>query len=446
METTLPTHLIGLAVHPNSNKLPVVQRFNVYGQLQQPGVLVCGLAKIHHIGGVRAVAREIIPVNSRGNSLKANGESKLQNAKLEGPNGTTTMPKDLGTFPVFPGTESLCTAITVIAAALRVVDSQKKAEKEKQAEIQMQIGALRRGMIVEDGLVYRQTFVIRSYEVGLDRTASIETIANLFQETALNHVGMSDFVGDGMGTTHAMMRHRLIWVVTRMHVQVTRYPVWGDVVEIDSWVTSSGKNGMRRDFLVRDYSSGQILTRATSNWAMMNQDTRKLSKMPNDVRAEISPYFLDRSVLKEEPCQRISKINDFAPYIKAGLVPKLHDMDMNQHVNHVKYIGWVLESIPQSLLVAYELKTMTLEYRKECSPSDVVTSLMRPDPPFSPGIELATDLSSNVSSASPPCISDPCIISKGSLQYIHLLKLQSDGSEILRGKTEWRLKEHYLQM
>jgi hypothetical protein len=46
------------------------------------------------------------------------------------------------------------------------------------------------------------------------------------QETALNHVGLSKFVGDGMGTTHAMMRHRLIWVVTRMHVEVDRYPVW----------------------------------------------------------------------------------------------------------------------------------------------------------------------------------------------------------------------------
>jgi len=50
----------------------------------------------------------------------------------------------------------------------------------------------------------------------------------MWQETALNHVGMSTFVGDGMGTTHAMMRHRLIWVVTRMHVEVNRYPVWYD--------------------------------------------------------------------------------------------------------------------------------------------------------------------------------------------------------------------------
>lgn len=94
----------------------------------------------------------------------------------------------------------------------------------KEAVHQVPIDSLRRGRLVENGFVYRQTFVVRSYEVGFDRTASIGTLANLFQETALNHVGMSDFVGDGMGTTHAMMRHRLIWVVTKMHIQVVDFP------------------------------------------------------------------------------------------------------------------------------------------------------------------------------------------------------------------------------
>jgi hypothetical protein len=42
------------------------------------------------------------------------------------------------------------------------------------------IDSLRRGRLIENGCVYRQTFVIRSYEVGFDRTASIETLANLF--------------------------------------------------------------------------------------------------------------------------------------------------------------------------------------------------------------------------------------------------------------------------
>lgn len=34
-------------------------------------------------------------------------------------------------------------------------------------------------------------------------------------------------------------------------------------MEVDTWVSKSGKNGMRRDWLVRDCNTGEILTRAS---------------------------------------------------------------------------------------------------------------------------------------------------------------------------------------
>lgn len=37
------------------------------------------------------------------------------------------------------------------------------------------------GSFVEDMFVYRQTFVIRSYEIGPDKTATMETLMNLLQ-------------------------------------------------------------------------------------------------------------------------------------------------------------------------------------------------------------------------------------------------------------------------
>lgn len=37
----------------------------------------------------------------------------------------------------------------------------------------------------------------------------------------------------------------------------------GDVVQVDTWVAASGKNAMRRDWLVRDSKTGDILTRAS---------------------------------------------------------------------------------------------------------------------------------------------------------------------------------------
>ncbi|GMQ06697.1 hypothetical protein CsSME_00051176 [Camellia sinensis var. sinensis] len=82
------------------------------------------------------------------------------------------------------------------------------------------------GKIVEDGFVFRQNFSIRSYEIGADRTASIETLMNHLQETALNHVKSAGLLGDGFGSTPEMCKKNLIWVVTKMQVLVDRYPTW----------------------------------------------------------------------------------------------------------------------------------------------------------------------------------------------------------------------------
>lgn len=101
----------------------------------------------------------------------------------------------------------------------------------------------------------------------------------------------------------------------------------GGVMEVDIWVGASGKNGIRRDWLIRSDATGEVLARATryfsehphpffhgslgsSNkvlqmlsrtWAMMNQQTRRLSKMPEAIRAEISPQSRRRNMLTTLP-------------------------------------------------------------------------------------------------------------------------------------------------
>ncbi|PSS20889.1 Palmitoyl-acyl carrier protein like [Actinidia chinensis var. chinensis] len=272
------------------------------------------------------------------------------------------------------------------------------------------------GKIVQDGLVFRQNFSIRSYEIGADRTASIETLMNHLQETALNHVKTAGLLGDGFGSTPEMCKKNLIWVVTKMQVLVDRYPTWGDVVQVDTWVAASGKNGMRRDWLVRDCKTGDILTRASSVWVMMNKVTRRLSKLPDEVRLEIGPYFVDSPPVVDEDNRKLPKLDEnTADYIRAGLTPKWSDLDVNQHVNNVKYIGWILESAP--ILETHELSSMTLEYRRECGKDSVLQSL--------------TAVSAGGDGGK--------VIDFGPVECQHLLRLEG-GAEIVKARTEWRPK------
>eukprot|EP01018_Ginkgo_biloba_P028921 Gb_22110 [translate_table: standard] len=284
------------------------------------------------------------------------------------------------------------------------------------------VDAFKLGRLMEGNMIYRQTYVIRSYEVGVHRTASIETLMSFLQETSMNHMWSLGLGGEGFGTSHEMSRRNLIWIISGMQVQVDRYPSWCDIVEVDSWMTSSGKNAfMRRDWLVRDYKSGHILTRATSAWGMMNRETRRLSKIPDEVRGEIHPYILERvPAIVADATKKLWKLDDqTAQYVRSDLTPKRSDLDMNQHVNNVKYVGWLLESVPAPILKSNELVNIILEYRRECGQTDVLQSLTS-------------------------CIEghDVSEINYSSKSYMHLLRMQSDGREILRARTYWRPKSN----
>ncbi|XP_077221077.1 palmitoyl-acyl carrier protein thioesterase, chloroplastic-like [Tasmannia lanceolata] len=375
--------------------------------------------------------RENDPTNHKQkmNSIKINGSS-VTTTKVDGLNQSVGASAN-GTF-------------TSVAPLIETGYADTKTDRQNIPTKKQLVDPFRQGLIIEGGVGYGQTVVVRSYEVGADKTATLETILNLLQETALNHVWMSGLLGDGFGATHGMMRNNLIWVVTRMHVQVDSYPIWGEVLEIDTWVGASGKNGMQRDWLIRSHLTGQVFVRATSTWVMMNQETRRLSKMPEEVRAEISPWFINRQAIQEDITEKIIKLDDKAKYGNSDLKPKRTDLDMNHHVNNVKYVRWMLEAIPDLFFEGHQLSSIILEYRRECGSSDIVQSLCEPDEGAIHEEENDMNLLRGFS-LTPQILGGHGLLGsfdKWPLRYTHLLQMkgESKNEEIVRGRTTWRKK------
>ncbi|XP_058206649.1 oleoyl-acyl carrier protein thioesterase, chloroplastic-like isoform X3 [Rhododendron vialii] len=264
---------------------------------------------------------------------------------------------------------------------------------------------LRQGSLTEDGLSYKEKFIVRCYEVGVNKTATVETIANLLQEVACNHVQSLGFSTDGFGTTTTMRKLHLIWATARMHIEIYKYPAWSDVVEVETWYESEGPIWTRRDWILKDHATREVIGRAT-----------RLA-FPEE---------------KNGSLKKIAKLEDAAQYSRQGLVPRRADLDMNQHVNNVAYIGWFLESMPQEIIDNHELETITLDYRRECQQHDVVDSHTSPEPVEDTKVSELNE-SNGTAAAAAEGKEDYC-------QFLHLLRLSGDGLEINRGRTEWRKK------
>ncbi|KAL5553043.1 hypothetical protein UlMin_040444 [Ulmus minor] len=386
------------------------------------------------------VSNSIIKCSSNRDHHEINVQ-KLNNIKINGVSSVPTTKIDVAL------SQAASTCFASVAKNGLVKDEQLRQNIPTKKQL---VDPYRQGLIIEGGVGYKQTLVIRSYEVGPDKTATLESILNLLQETALNHVWMSGLLSDGFGATHGMMRNNLIWVVSRMQVQVDQYPIWGEIIDIDTWVGASGKNGMRRDWLIRSQATGHVLARGTSTWVMMNRKTRRLSKMPEEVRAEISPWFIEKYAIKEDVPEKIVKLDDKAKYKNTDLKPKRSDLDMNQHVNNVKYVRWMLEAIPDHILESNQMSDITLEYRRECGSSDIVQSLCEPDEDgiiLNNGVNQDNDMSLlNGFPLAAEIFKGNGLMGSfenGPLRYTHLLqaKGKTQNEEIVRGRTVWKKKQ-----
>ncbi|KAK1574853.1 hypothetical protein Q3G72_000439 [Acer saccharum] len=269
------------------------------------------------------------------------------------------------------------------------------------------------GRLVKDGLVFQQNFTIRSFDMGSDFKITTEASMNFLQETALNHVRSIRLLADGFGSTLQMSKRNLIWVICRLQIEVDCYSSWGDVIQIDTWMYASGKNGLGRDWHVRDFKTGKTLTRATGVYLMMDKTRRKVSKFIEEAREEINPFAIHCDpIIHNNNNSKLLKLDiDKADQVRTGLIPGWTDMDINQHVSHIKYLNYVLESVPHSVVESHELFAITLEYRKECNRGSVLQSFSR-------------------------IISDN---NNEGMEFDHLLCLEG-GQEIMRGRTTWRPK------
>ena len=202
-------------------------------------------------------------------------------------------------------------------------------------------------------MIHREEFIVRAYELDAQGRASVPTICNYLQEAAGRHATIL-----GVAVDH-LFKKNLTWILSRLHVHFTAFPQWREKVIVETWPSGrEGKYGTR-DFLILN-KNGEILVRATSSWMMLDLKSLRPIVMP-DFMHDIPIPDRDRA------------INDsFAKLTQPGKSDsekqfdvRLHDLDINRHVNNVKYIEWTLESIPIDVWNLKIIKGLEISFRSE---------------------------------------------------------------------------------
>ena len=195
-------------------------------------------------------------------------------------------------------------------------------------------------------------FETESYLLDFRGRVTIPMIGNYMLHAASNHASQR-----GFGFSDMTERHTA-WVLSRMAIEMTRYPEMSEPVTLYTWIDEVGHLFTSRCFELCD-NSGVAVGYARSIWAAIDMQTRRPT--PLDVEA-LKIYLSDRDCPIERPGKVAPIENDSegVPY-----QVKYSDLDINGHFNSIKYMEHLLDLFELDLFQEKEVKRFEISYLSE---------------------------------------------------------------------------------
>lgn len=244
---------------------------------------------------------------------------------------------------------------------------------------------------MEQKWTYTEDFTVRGADANSDGVASPKAYACYLSDSSIHHA-------DEMGYTMEELNERQIyWVLTNLHIKFYRYAEVRQKVTVRTWPVSVDRMYFRRDFEITS-ESGDRLAVAVSKWVFINVDSRKLERVPADIKTNWTPP--EYRPIMDEPDWKIATRDDMPETGK--VIVRLSDIDHNKHVNNAHYVDWAVQGTP--CVEKDTLSEITLLYRTEAYNKAGITT-------------KALEIADNV--------------------YLHGQYLD-DGRELVRAKSIWK--------
>lgn len=249
-------------------------------------------------------------------------------------------------------------------------------------------------MPVPQEFIYEGKFTIRTYEIDRAKKATATSLINLMQEAAMqNVIDLNVSVWD-------MVERSISWVLMRKNLQVHRLPALGETIRIKTYPAGFDKLFTYRDYKVFDQDD-HLLASSSSTWLLMNTVKRKIARIPEEIRVRGNFDTSDCLPHAKNKLPQLTKID-----CQKEFVVNWHDMDFNEHLNNVRYMQWIFETVDYYLKRTGQLTELDIIYKAECYWKDTVQ------------------------------VSTQKVDSK---TYLHRLVRLSDGEIIALAQTHWKV-------
>ena len=189
--------------------------------------------------------------------------------------------------------------------------------------------------------------------VAVDRYGRLKPsqLLGYLQEVAGDHSAL-------LGTDqNQLMARNLFWAIIRHRVQVTRMPVSGETLRLETWPMPTTRTAFPRSTIAYD-AQGKECFRSISLWILMDAATRALV-LPGQSGGAVQGLL--RGSELRAPGSMMPR-----PMAECDRrTVRYTDLDINGHMNNCRYLDWVADLLPASFHREHEIRGVTLCYMSE---------------------------------------------------------------------------------
>lgn len=201
------------------------------------------------------------------------------------------------------------------------------------------------------GSVFIKDYPINSLNMNAGKRLGLVGLLGMLQDVTSEHA-----MRLGFGYEDSMTKG-FFWVLVRQKVRMDRWPHWNDIVVIKTWtIPVFGIYAVREyELFVNDIKIGDCST----TWMILDSESRKPKKIENsdNLFRPRTDYSVGYAAEKVNLPQEMNAAKTFEV--------RISDLDMNNHVNNIKYSQWILDSIPFSYHQKYSLGEYEINFSGE---------------------------------------------------------------------------------
>jgi acyl-ACP thioesterase len=203
-------------------------------------------------------------------------------------------------------------------------------------------------------------FTIQPENVDFTLRASVASIISYM----LNVAG-ADAHHKGFGV-EALQGHSFTWVLSRLAVDINTQPRQYSNIEIDTWVNEFNRLSSTRNFKMR--IGEDVIAAGVSQWCMLNMETRQAVDM-----TQLKDIYERAMVAEPSPITAPARLRDIEPQASVSRPVVYSDIDFNRHVNTLRYIDLIFDSLPIELIEKNNGMRLDINFIAEALYGEVLT-------------------------------------------------------------------------